>query len=119
MRPPRGAPLRRIPQSAPGQIALLHAIAHIELNAVDLTLDIASRTTQTQPPVHFYHDWPGGADDETRHFLMLSDRLAVLGAAYGDLKPLFNIAARFSAAFYGPLAIRDDLGASRETRLDA
>ena len=33
----------------------------------------------------FYHDWPSGADDEARHFLMVSDRLADLGAAYGDL----------------------------------
>ena len=51
---------------------------------------------------------------------MLSDRLADLGTAYGDLKPPFNIAARnaarFSAAFYGPFATRDDLVASYETR---
>ena len=78
-------PRRRITQSAPGRIALLHAIAHIELNAVDLALDMASRFTKTQLPVDFYHDWLGVADDEARHFLMLSDRLADLGAAYGDL----------------------------------
>jgi uncharacterized ferritin-like protein (DUF455 family) len=113
-------PRRRISQSASGQIALLNANAHIELNAVDLELDIASRFTKTQLPVNFYHDWLGGADDEAQHFLTLSDRLADLGAAYGDLEPPFNIAARnaarFSAAFYGPLATRDDLVASHETR---
>jgi len=38
---------------------------------------------------------------------------------HGDLKPLFNIAARFSAAFYGPLATRDDLLASPKKRLAA
>ena len=123
LRPTRGVPRRRISQSAPGQIALLHAIAHIELNAVDLELDIASRFTKTQLAVNFYHDWPGGADDEAQHFLMLSDRLADLGAAYGDLKPPFNIAARnaarFSAAFYGPLATRDDLVASPGKRPNA
>ena len=85
LRPPREVPRRRITQSAPGRIALLHAIAHIELNAVDLALDIASRFTKTQLPVDFYHDWLGVADDEARHFLMLSDRLADLDAAYGDL----------------------------------
>ena len=33
----------------------------------------------------FYSDWFGVADDESRHFLMLSDRPAQLGATYGDL----------------------------------
>jgi uncharacterized ferritin-like protein (DUF455 family) len=41
-------PRQRISQSAPGRIALLHAIAHIELNAVDLALDMASHLTKTQ-----------------------------------------------------------------------
>ena len=85
LRPPRGVPLRRITKSIPGRIALLHAINHIELNAIDLALDMASHFTKTQLPVDFYHDWPSGADDEARHFLMVSDRLADLGAAYGDL----------------------------------
>ena len=85
LRPPREVPRRRITQSAPGRIALLHAIAHIELNAVDLALDMASRFTKTQLPVDFYYDWLGVADDEARHFLMLSDRLADLDTAYGDL----------------------------------
>ena len=85
LRPPREVPRRRITQSASGRIALLHAIAHIELNAVDLALDMASRFTNAQLPVDFYHDWLGVADDEARHFLMLSERLADLDAAYGDL----------------------------------
>ena len=41
---------------------LLHAIAHIELNAVDLALDMASHFTKTQLPVDFYHDWLDVAD---------------------------------------------------------
>ena len=65
LRPPREVPRRRITQSAPGRIALLHAIAHIELNAVDLALHMARRFTKTQLPVDFYHDWLGVADDET------------------------------------------------------
>mgnify|MGYP003315557902 CR=1 FL=1 len=78
-------PRRQITYTAPGRIALLHAIDHIELNAVDLALDMASRFTKTQLPVDFYHDWLGVADDEARHFLMLRDRLADLGEAFGDL----------------------------------
>ena len=66
-------------------MALLHAIAHIELNAVDLALDMASHFTKTQRPVDFYHDWFGVVDDEARHFLMLTDQIADLAAAYDDL----------------------------------
>ena len=58
---------RQITQSALGRIALLHAIAHIELNAGDLALNMARRFTKTQLPVDFYHDWLGVADDEARH----------------------------------------------------
>ena len=82
---PRKVPRRRITQSAPGRIALLNAIAYIELNAVDLALDMASRFTKIQLPMDFNHGWLGVADDEARHFLMLSDRLADLGVSYGDL----------------------------------
>ena len=64
---------------------LRHAIANIELNAVDLALDMASRFTKTQLPVNFYHDWLGVDDYEARHFLMLRNQPAGLGAAYGDL----------------------------------
>ena len=83
--PPRGVPRRRITAGSAGRIALLHAIAHIELNAIDLALDMACRFVGQNLPKDFYNDWLGVADDESRHFLMLSDRLAFLGAAYGDL----------------------------------
>ena len=83
--PPRGVPRRRITANTAGRIALLHAIAHIELNAIDLALDMACRFVDQSLPKDFYSDWLGVADDESRHFLMLSDRLAQMGAAYGDL----------------------------------
>ena len=85
LKPPREVPRRRIGPSPGGRIALLHAIAHIELNAIDLALDMACRYTDPALPRAFYDDWLGVADDEARHFLMLSDRLAGLDAAYGDL----------------------------------
>ena len=68
LRPPRGVPQRWITQSAPPRIALLNAIAHIELNAVDLTLNMTSRFTKTQLPVNFNHHWLSFADDKARHF---------------------------------------------------
>ena len=83
--PPRDMPRRGKAQSEAGRIALLHAIAHIELNAVDLAADILVRFPDAVPPLAFYNDWLGVLDDEARHFLLLSDRLAGLGAAYGDL----------------------------------
>ena len=83
--PPRGVPRRRITAGNTGRVALLHAIAHIELNAIDLALDMACRFVEQSLPKDFYSDWLGVADDESRHFLMLSDRLAQIGAAYGDL----------------------------------
>ena len=44
-----------------------------------------------QLPVDFYHDWLGVADDEARHFLMLSDRLGDLDEAYGDLPAHYGL----------------------------
>ena len=85
LKPPRDVPRRRIGPSAGGRIALLHAIAHIELNAIDLALDMACRYADADLPRAFFDDWLGVADDEARHFLMLNDRLAKLDATYGDL----------------------------------
>lgn len=76
---------RRSLGSPQGRIALLHAIAHIELNAIDLALDIVARFATQQVPRSFFDNWMGVADDEARHFGMLEDRLAQIGGAYGDL----------------------------------
>lgn len=82
---PRDMPKRGKAQTEAGRIALLHAIAHIELNAVDLAADILVRFPDAATPLAFYNDWLGVLDDEAKHFQMLSDRLAAMGAAYGDL----------------------------------
>ena len=82
--PPRDMPRRKM--SGPkGRIAQLHALAHIELNAIDLAFDMAGRFIAADMPDNFIDDWMRVGADEARHFLMLSDRLAELGAAYGDL----------------------------------
>ena len=67
-----------------GRVVLLHAIAHIELNAIDLAWDIILRFTSDGLPKEFYDDWVMVAIDEARHFKMLNDRMGELGAAYGD-----------------------------------
>lgn len=85
LRPPREVPRRRITSGLPGRVALLHALAHIELNAIDLAFDIAARFAQEDLPRAFFDDWVTVGDDEARHYLMLAERLAELDAAYGDL----------------------------------
>lgn len=81
---PNRMPKRGRGGSDRGRFALLHALAHIELNAVDLAWDMVGRFGAGMPRA-FVDDWVRVADDEARHFLMLADRLAELGGAYGDL----------------------------------
>jgi len=85
LKAPRDMPPRPIGREPGGRIALLHALAHIELNAIDLAWDIVARFTSQAMPSAFHDDWVRVADDEARHFQLLCERLAQLGAAYGDL----------------------------------
>ena len=83
---PRLVPPRELPHrglgTAEGRAALVHAIAHIEFNAIDLAWDAVYRFRDM--PRAFYDDWIGVADDEARHFCLLSQRLSDYGYAYGD-----------------------------------
>ena len=65
-----------------GRAALIHALAHIELNAVNLALDIVWRFDDL--PAAFYRDWLGVAREEASHFDLLQAHLATTGYAYGD-----------------------------------
>jgi len=85
LRRPRDMPKRRNFGSQAGRIALLHALAHIELNAIDLAWDILARFGDPALPRGFCDDWVGVAAEEAEHFALLAGRLAALGAAYGDL----------------------------------
>ena len=82
--PPRDMPRRR-PGSLQGRIALLHAVAHIELNAVDLHWDLIARFTDVPMPPGFYDDWVKAADEESKHFNLLCDCLEAMGSHYGAL----------------------------------
>ncbi len=81
---PRDVPKRR-PGSEAGRIALLHAVAHIELNAVDLHWDIIARFGHVPMPIGFYDDWVKCAEEESRHFEMVCDCLQSMGSHYGAL----------------------------------
>ncbi len=78
---PRDLP-RRGPGTPDGRAALLHAIAHIELNAIDLALDAAWRFGGM--PDAWYLDWASVAAEEAAHFGLLADELERRGHAYGD-----------------------------------
>ena len=68
-----------------GRFALLHAIAHIELNAIDLAWDIVARFAKQGMPRSFYDGWVRVALEESKHFSLLQERLVELGGSYGDL----------------------------------
>jgi len=78
---PRELPRRGL-GSAEGRAAFLHAIAHIELNAIDLAWDAVYRFRE--PPPAFHADWVAVAADESRHFQLLRERLHEYGHDYGD-----------------------------------
>ena len=82
--PPADMP-RRSFKGQRGRFALLHAVAHIELNAIDLAFDIVARFAGQDLPRGFFDDWVGVGDDEARHFALLQARLAAMGGRYGDL----------------------------------
>lgn len=82
--PPREVPRRR-PGTEAGRIALLHAVAHIELNAVDLHWDIVARFAHVPMPMGFYDDWVKAADEEAKHFNLICDCLEAMGSHYGAL----------------------------------
>jgi uncharacterized ferritin-like protein (DUF455 family) len=79
--PPRALPQRGL-GSDEGRAAFVHAIAHIEFNAINLAWDAAYRFRGM--PAAFYAEWARVAADEARHFALLQARLAELGHAYGD-----------------------------------
>lgn len=82
--PPKNMEKRSL-HTLKGRIALLHAIAHIELNAVDLALDIVARFATGPVPNSFFDGWMQVAFEEAKHFRMVRARLRELGADYGDL----------------------------------
>ena len=79
--PPMQVP-HRSPHTAEGLAALVHAICHIEFNAINLALDAVWRFPSM--PADFYRDWLHVADEEATHFGLLHAHLNSLGHQYGD-----------------------------------
>lgn len=104
---PREVPRRR-PGSPQGRIAILHAVAHIELNAVDLHWDMVARFTHVPFPIGFYDDWVKSADEESKHFNLICDCLESLGSHYGALPAhagMWRAAEDTVDDIYGRLAV--------------
>lgn len=78
---PRDVP-RRAMNTPEGRAAMVHAMAHIEFNAINLALDALWRFADM--PREYYADWLQVADEEALHFILLADHLQTLGYAYGD-----------------------------------
>lgn len=94
---PRDLPRRRLTSPA-GRAALIHAVAHIELNAINLAWDAVQRFRDL--PTDYYADWIQVAAEEAGHFALMRERLADLGQDYGDLPAhdgLWEMARRTAA----------------------
>jgi len=77
---PRAVERRRV-STVEGRAALIHSIAHIEFNAINLALDAAYRFRGL--PHAYYRDWIKVAAEEARHFTLLRDHLRAAGYDYG------------------------------------
>jgi uncharacterized ferritin-like protein (DUF455 family) len=73
---------KRSIQTLEGRLVLMHAIAHIEFNAINLALDAAYRFREQ--PDEYYRDWIKVAIDEARHFQLIQEYLTENGVTYGD-----------------------------------
>ena len=97
---------KRSAHTVEGRAALLHALAHIELNAIDLGLDIVWRFPDM--PTQFYIDWAIIAQEEAKHFTLLADHLSGLGYHYGDFPAhtgLWDMADRTKGDLLARLAL--------------
>ena len=106
--PPGDVPRRRM-NSPAGRVALLHAVAHIEFNAIDLAFDMVARyaldpSLDAESRPAFVSDWLSVGDDEARHFRLITGRLAELGSAYGEFPA-------HSGLWDAAMATRDSLAA--------
>ena len=98
---PRDVP-RRAMNTTEGRIALAHAVAHIEFNAINLALDAALRFPGL--PRSYYRDWLRVADDEARHFSLLRGWLRDHGADYGDCEAHNGLWEAAEQTAHDPLA---------------
>lgn len=97
---------QRSAHTATGHAALIHAVAHIEFNAINLALDAVWRFADL--PAAFYADWLRVAREEALHFSLLQTHLRTLGHAYGDFEAhdgLWMMTAKTSADVLARMAL--------------
>lgn len=87
---PKDVPKRSF-ATTEGYAATLHAIAHIEFNAINLGLDAAwrfGRNAQQElgEGMAFVRDWLRVAREESTHFSLINAHLHTLGYQYGDFE---------------------------------
>ncbi|WP_341248291.1 ferritin-like domain-containing protein [Cupriavidus pauculus] len=80
--PPQQVERRRSIHTVAGRANMIHALCHIEFNAINLALDAVWRFPGM--PLDYYRDWLRVADEEAYHFSLLADHLETLAASYGD-----------------------------------
>lgn len=81
---PREMPKRSI-SGEKGRLALIHSLAHIELNAIDLAWDLIARCARLPMPRAFFDNWVQVGLEEAKHFGLLRDRLQQMDSFYGAL----------------------------------
>ncbi|MBU3623572.1 ferritin-like domain-containing protein [Polynucleobacter sp. AP-Latsch-80-C2] len=103
--PPLNVPKRSM-ATAEGRVSLLHSLAHIEFNAMNLALDAIWRFADM--PTQYYVDWLQVAKEESYHFSLIAAHLQSLGFAYGDFpahNSLWEMVERTSDAVIARMAL--------------
>jgi uncharacterized ferritin-like protein (DUF455 family) len=98
---PRSMPRRQL-SNAENHAALIHALAHIEFNAINLALDAVQRFAGF--PGEYYGDWLRVAAEEAYHFRLLRDHLRTLGRDYGDFSAHAGLWQLAQKTAHDPLA---------------
>ena len=103
--PPLTVPKRRM-DTVDGRLSLLHSLAHIEFNAMNLALDAIWRFSDM--PAQYYEDWLKVAKEEAYHFSLIETHLQSVGVAYGDFpahNSLWEMVERTSDAVIARMAL--------------
>lgn len=102
---PRHVPTRGVGEAV-GRGMLLHALAHIEFNAINLALDAVVRFAGL--PAQFYLDWLGVAKEEAYHHGLLCQRMADYDVVYGQYPAhdgLWQMAEKTAGSLLARLAL--------------
>jgi uncharacterized ferritin-like protein (DUF455 family) len=103
--PPLSVPKRKM-DTVEGRLSLLHSLAHIEFNAMNLALDAIWRFADM--PEQYYEDWLRVAKEEAHHFSLIENHLQSVGVAYGNFpahNSLWEMVERTSDAVIARMAL--------------